>query len=64
MKVRALKKFEDLKDKVVREPNTKTALFTCSKERYEEIVKGLGQDFIEIVEEEKKETKKQTKTKE
>lgn len=61
MRARALKRFEDLKEKVIREPNSKTALFTCSKQRYEEIVSKLGQDFIEIVEEEKKE---ETKTKE
>ena len=37
----------------MREPNTKTALFTCSKQRYEEIVSKLGDDFLEVVEEKK-----------
>lgn len=57
MKVKVLKAFTDLKHNVLREPETETGSFTCSEARYKEIVKGLGEGYVEKIEETKKEDK-------
>ncbi|MDY2986129.1 MAG: hypothetical protein SOR77_00705 [Peptoniphilus sp.] len=44
MKVRALKEFKDLKENVVRMPGD---IFTCTKERFEEMKTGLRKFCLE-----------------
>lgn len=56
MKVRVLVKFNDLKEKVVREIGDE---FIVSKSRYEEIL--TAGDLVEEVEEPKEETKEEPK---
>lgn len=57
VKVKTLQIFEDLKENVLRKPETETAVFECSEERYEHLFNVLPHGYIELLEEVQEEDK-------